>query len=173
MEFVRLSSPDHELYPRAMELYRLSFPPHEQREPRSQGRILGESAYHFDLIWDGPRFLGLMLYWEAPDFLYVEHFCIDPDARGQGLGEQALALLARKGKTVVLEIDPPVDPLSRRREGFYQRSGYHANGFPHVHPPYHPNTPGHTLVVMSYPRPLSEEGYARFDAYLKGTVMGH
>lgn len=35
-----------------------------------------------------------------------------------------LALLAAEGKPVILEIAPPVDDLSHRRQGFYERAGY-------------------------------------------------
>ena len=80
--------------------------------------------------------MGLMLWWEAETFLYVEHFCILPAARNRGCGGRALAHLAEKGKTVILEIDPPVDEISLRREAFYERCGYRANIHPHVHPPY-------------------------------------
>lgn len=38
-------------------------------------------------------------------FLYIEHFCILP-------------------KTLMLEIDPPKDDISKRRKGFYERSGF-------------------------------------------------
>ena len=67
-----------------------------------------------------------------------------------------LALLAAEGKPVILEIDPPVDDLSHRRQGFYERAGYHANPYAHVHPPYHAANRGHALVVMSYPGALTQ-----------------
>lgn len=82
-----------------------------------------------------------------------------------------LALLAAEGKPVILEIDPPVDDLSHRRQGFYERAGYHANPYAHVHPPYHAANCGHALVVMSYPGALSADTYAAFAYYLQHTVM--
>lgn len=59
-----------------------------------------------------------MLCWEAEDFIYVEHFCVLPELRGRGCGARALGLLAREGKTVILEIDPPIDEISRRSKIF-------------------------------------------------------
>ena len=38
-------------------------------------------------------------------------------------GRTALDLLRTQGKTILLEIDPPIDALSIRRQGFYRRAG--------------------------------------------------
>ena len=65
----------------------------------------------------------------------MEHFCVRPELRGRRYGAKALEELGRDGKTVVLEIDPPVDDIARRRQGFYQRCGFAVNPYPHVHPP--------------------------------------
>lgn len=74
----------------AMELYGMSFPYNEQREPDSQARIMSDPEYHFELIYDEGRFVGEMLSWENADFIYVEHFCMLPDMRGRGCGSRAL-----------------------------------------------------------------------------------
>ena len=47
MRTERITSAQHPLYAQAMEVYRNSFPSHEQREAASQERILHDSAYHF------------------------------------------------------------------------------------------------------------------------------
>ncbi|MCI6837999.1 MAG: GNAT family N-acetyltransferase [Clostridiales bacterium] len=154
-----------------MELYRSSFPPNELREEASQRRIMKDPAYKYLLAREKTDWVGLLLCWETKDFIYVEHFCIRPELRGQGYGRKALALLGKGGKPVILEIDPPVDRVSMNRKRFYEGCGYKAAPFAHVHPPYHRNTPGHELVVMSAPGPLSREAYESFRAYLENTVM--
>lgn len=83
MTFERITSPSHPLYAEAMALYGISFPAHEQRETPSQTAILTHPDYHFTAILDGSHFVGDMLYWETPDFRYIEHFCILPALRGQ------------------------------------------------------------------------------------------
>ncbi len=75
LRFERLTDAAHPLYEKAIELYRISFPYHEQREAPSRKRILTDDAYHFNLIYDEKTFVGLLLYWETEDFLYIEHFC--------------------------------------------------------------------------------------------------
>ena len=171
LHFERLTTPSDPRFARAMTLYARSFPPHEQRESASQRAIMAHPAYRFLLVCDGDTFVGLMLCWETDDFVYVEHFCIVAALRNRHYGARALSLLAQGGKRVILEIDPPVDDISRRRRGFYERAGFVANPFPHVHPPYHVDCGGPDLVVMSHPSALSAPDYARFNEFLSQTVM--
>ncbi len=172
MEFRRLRTPEGMEFEQAMQLYSISFPPHEQREAPSQRCCMGLEEYHFDLIYDNETWAGIILYWETETFLYVEHFCIFPELRGRNYGRRALECLGKKGKTIILEIDPPEDERSIRRKGFYLRAGFVSNPFPHVHPPYHAGNQGHPLEVLSFPEGLTEGAYQEFYRYLCGHVMG-
>ena len=109
--------------------------------------------------------------WEGEGFYYVEHFAVRPDLRGQRLGGRALEQLIARGKPVVLEIDPPEDQVSRRRQGFYERCGFCANPWRLVLPPYRAGFKGHPLVVMTCPEPWSRTQYETFAAFLRHTVM--
>ena len=171
IEFRRLTDAADARYADAIALYKESFPLHEQRLPESQDAILKDGAYHFDLIYDGGEWMGLMLWWEAETFLYVEHFCILPELRNRHYGQRILAALGKQSKTLILEIDPPTDEISVRRKGFYERCGFVENPYLHVHPPYHRGNHGHELVVMSCPERLTPEEYAAFSGYLSGEVM--
>ncbi len=101
----------------------------------------------------------------------MEHFCIFPKLRGQKYGQRALEKLNEKGKPVILEIDPPVDEISIRRKGFYERCGFTANPYEHVHPAYHKGYEGHKLIVMSCPEKLTEKQYGAFANHLRTVVM--
>lgn len=171
MNFERLTSPSHPLYNRALGLYQISFPLHEQREAASQTSILQDEAYHFELVYDAGTFVGIVLYWEDSDFIYIEHFCILPEMRNRQYGQRVLSLLQTKQKTLILEIDPPIDAISTRRKEFYERCGFVRNTYPHVHPPYHKGNKGHELVIMSSPKPISQAEYDAFSVYLKDRVM--
>lgn len=171
MEFRRLTDSNHTMYYQAMDLYKASFPIHEQRESYVQTGIMENEAYHFNLIYEYDMWVGMILWWETTEFIYVEHFCILPEMRGKKYGQKALELLDGEHKTVILEIDPPIDEVSVHRKLFYERSGYQANRFPHVHPPYMRSCEGHDLVVMSSPDQLSEAEYRVFYSYLSTVVM--
>ena len=107
MKFVRINNINDEMFAPAMELYGMSFPYNEQREPDSQAKIMSDPEYHFELIYENESFVGTVLSWENADFIYIEHFCMLPDVRGRGCGARALELLRARGKTIILEIDPP------------------------------------------------------------------
>ena len=171
MRLEHLASTEHRMYKTAMELYGISFPPHEQREWASQAKILHDDAYRFSLVYDEDLFIGIVLYWETMDFLYVEHFCILPELRNKKYGQKVLELLEKQRKTVILEIDPPMDTISKHRKNFYARSGFVENPYAHVHPPYHKENTGHNLVVMSYPDQITQAQYDTFQHYLECHVM--
>ena len=173
MNTERITSPRHPLYKRALYLYQISFPLHEQREAFSQTAILHDDAYHFDLIYDAGTFVGLVLYWETSDYIYIEHFCILPEMRNKKYGQRTLSLLKTRQKTLILEIDPPIDAISVRRKGFYERCGFIENPYPHIHPPYHKGNKGHELVIMSSPVSISQAEYDAFHAYLQEKIMNH
>lgn len=171
MDLERILSADHPAFERAFRLYEASFPVHEQRTRDKQEGVLCRPEYHYEIIWEDGAFAGLLLYWEAADFHYVEHFAITPELRGRKLGSKVLAELSRQGKDVILEIDPPEDEVSVRRKRFYEKLGFCANPWLHVHPPYCPKFSGHELVVMTRPGQWEKERYDRFFSYLRHTVM--
>lgn len=169
MNVERITSTAHPLYQQARELYSISFPVHEQRETRSQEQVLAQDAYHFEIIRDKGNFIGEILYWEVAGFFYIEHFCILPAMRNKHYGQKILN--AYQSTPLILEIDPPVDELSIRRKGFYERCGFVENPYRHIHPPYHAKNHGHELVIMSSPRTLKADEYESFNHYLQDTVM--
>ena len=169
MIFECITTPTHPFYADAIDLYKISFPRHEQREEASQKEILQNPAYHFDVICDGGAFVGEILYWDIGGAFYIEHFCVLPSMRNQHYGQKILAALQKQ--PLILEIGPPVDAIAQRRKGFYERCGFVENPYPHTHPPYHAGTPGHDLVVMSSPTVLAPEEYETFRRALCDMVM--
>lgn len=67
-----------------------------------------------------------------------------------------------KVKTLILEIEPPKDDISKRRKGFYERCGFTENFFTHIHPPYHKINEGHELTIMTCPKQISQEIFDTF-----------
>ena len=172
MEWVRMTAPDQALYGAAMNIYAESFPRHEQRARASQEKILSHPDYHFTCLCEEGRLLGILLYWQTEQFFYVEHFAVDPALRGKSVGSRALAMLEDSAdRPTILEIDPLTTEIAVRRKGFYERLGFCANPYGHVHPPYHPDCAGHELIVMSRPASIGEETYRAFRDYLAHTVM--
>ena len=171
MQLIRISSATAPIYQEAMALYNISFPRYEQRRATEQEQVMSVPEYNFTTLYEADNFIGLLLYWEHQEFIYIEHFCTLPALRGQGYGLKILDKLADQGKVIILEIDPPKDDISIRRQAFYERAGYVSNTFVHVHPPYRAEYPGHTLVVMSQPTRLTQAVYDQFACFLNNKVM--
>ena len=86
---------------------------------------------------NSPKLLGLLTTWHFEEFIYIEHFAIDPSLRSQGYGSEALkAFIHEHGKPIVLEAEPPTDALSIRRIKFYERIGLTLYDFPYMQPAY-------------------------------------
>ena len=70
----------------------------------------------------------MMAWWDFDDFVFFEHFAVDPACRSGGIGGQMLdALLARFDKPACLEAELPETELAARRIGFYERHGFTVN----------------------------------------------
>ncbi|MBQ9925906.1 MAG: GNAT family N-acetyltransferase [Clostridia bacterium] len=173
MKRIRITDPGHSLFARAWKLYEKSFPLHEQRLPEDQEAVLAEPGYHFEVLEQAGRFVGLVLYWENARFIYIEHLAIDPSMRGAGMGTKIMDLLMQSGKQIILEIDPVEDQLSANRLNFYKRMGFKENAFLHIHPPYRAQFEGHKLHLLSWPARLENDAYNAFTFYLTNKVMAY
>lgn len=121
-------------------VYRLltqSFPATERRGAAGQRALFSDSAYRVDILRapDG-GVQALIASWDFDDFVFLEHFAVDPACRSGGIGGQMLdAMLARCGKRVCLEAELPETELAARRIGFYERHGFTVNAdYPYFQP---------------------------------------
>lgn len=80
-------------------------------------------------------------------------------------------LAQQNDKPIILEIDPLVDDVALRRRDFYTRCGYVQNDYKHIHPPYQCANHGHELIIMSYPRAISQAEFDVFTFDLRSKVM--
>jgi len=170
MELIRLSPRSRALFEDAFSLYTEAFPHEERRDPPEQLRVLHKEDYHFDLLTQDDQLLGIVLYWQTPQFLYLEHLSTLPSMRNQGLGAAALDLLKEKGLPIILEIEPPENELTKRRFGFYQRNGFVMTDHFHIQPKYHAGDEDLQLKILSWPHAVTAEEYACFKAYLDREV---
>ena len=166
MRLERLCDSNRHHFERAFALYESAFPTEERRDIAEQERAIGNSNYHFDLITDEDNLLGIMLYWETDDFVFLEHFTTLPEVRNRGIGAGALGILKSKGKPVLLEIEPPKDEMTERRYSFYKRNGFLMNPYYHIQAKYHVGDADLELKILSYPQILTEEQYRGFYEYM-------
>ena len=147
-----------------MAIYAQSFPLPEQWPVEGYRRALGDPLFRADGIWVDGRPAGLLFHWRDPAYRYLEHLAVSPAMRGRDLGSKVLRAFCREAGRVVLEIDPPEDEISIRRQGFYERNGFVTNPYLYIHPSFRRPFQPHRLVLMSYPGPLGRQEAAGFEA---------
>lgn len=107
-------------------LYEASFPIDERRDFQDIIKLLDDKKSPFEIIAfieDG-EFSGFLSFWKWDDMRYFEHFAVEPSMRNGGRGAKYLCqAIADDSTPVVLEVEPPVDEMARRRIGFYERNG--------------------------------------------------
>lgn len=170
LRFIPLHSPADPDWRAAMKLYHASFPGKELRSDADHLRAVRDPRFRASAVRCGERFVGILFYWDYDQGSYIEYLAVDPALRGQRWGARILDAFCR-GRRVVLEIDPPEDEISLRRQRFYERSGFRTNPHDYLHPsysrPFHP----HRLVLMSYPDPLKNDEARRFADFVREEVL--
>lgn len=158
---------------RAWALYEAAFPRCERWAEEAYDRAFEDPAFEADAICCDGEPAGILFHWQAGAFRYVEHLAVRPELRGRNIGSRALELLCR-GRRVILEIDPPQDEVSRRRERFYLANGMCPSyAYEHVHPSFRPTTEPHRLFLLSHPRPLTEAEFRAFQRFNNERVLSY
>lgn len=137
-------------------LYNSSFPENERRLYTGAPDFMEFAGTHNDRFHillaeteDG-NFQGFITYWSFDDFVYVEHFAVVRSLRGGGTGTALLSYLAEIcNKSILLEVESPVDDITCRRVRFYEKNGFRIfDGFRYIQPPYSPDQCGLELKLM-------------------------
>ncbi|PGS56812.1 GNAT family N-acetyltransferase [Bacillus sp. AFS041924] len=99
------------------------FPVEEMKSKEHMETLLKERSeiYHKD---EGPH--HVLMYAELDDFVFIDYLFVSKDARGQGLGYKLLEKLKKKGKPIILEVEPVNydDTDTEKRLRFYKREGF-------------------------------------------------
>ena len=120
------------------DIYVYSFPEHERRAIEAYETMCRvEPGFTPYTIRDASgAAMGLVWYWAMDGFAYLEHFAVAKTHRNAGVGAQILAEFLKSYPNVVLEVEEPVDDITRRRVAFYCRNGMTFNDFSYTNPGY-------------------------------------
>lgn len=168
----RITGDKDRFYDSFYQIYSTSFPDFEQRDSAQQLYAFGCGNYHLQCTVKDDTLLSFVGYWEFEGFIYIEHFAVNPQFRGESIGTTVLRnFIESKQKAVLLEIDPLKSEIAEKRFRFYQKLGFVDNPYTHLHPPYKKGNKPHRLLVLSYPDKIDEELYNSFYDRLKNEVM--
>ena len=113
-----------------------SFPKNEIRSYKGQNALLNEKEYSLFIKKENAEIICFIGVWNLDDFVFVEHFAVSEKHRGKGVGSEILhELKARICSPIVLEVEPPVDPKTRKRIAFYEKNGLFFHDYYYVQPP--------------------------------------
>ncbi|MBS5113684.1 MAG: GNAT family N-acetyltransferase [Coprobacillus cateniformis] len=134
-------------------LFDKAFIPAELRPYEKMKLLFLEDEFVIYGMSQDEKIVGAIIVWEFNDFVYLENFAVDQSLRGQGLGSQILQAVKElyPHQLLVLEVEEPIDDLTKRRVAFYQRNQYVLNPYHFVQPPLRKNAPKVELMYMSYP----------------------
>lgn len=133
---------------RLRDIYLDSFPEEERRD--WSDIMNNEQPHLFTIRVDGEA-KGLLTWWDFDDFVYIEHFAVHPDNRGQGIGEEVLEQFDEIAgdRPIILEAEPETSgEQAQRRLHFYDRNGYRILHRDYVQPPYRKGLPSVPLYLM-------------------------
>ena len=128
-----------------------NFVPEERRDREEARAILDRPEFEFLHLLEGGENVGFISLWHLEGFTFAEHFVTYEKYRNKGIGGLVLDLLKKEYPEIVLEAEHPENEISRRRIGFYRRSGFLVNDYPYIQPPYRKGESGVPLLLLSYP----------------------
>lgn len=166
MYFKRIFDEKDNNYQKAYDLYVSSFPINKRRSDVEQICILKKETYHFNLIMENGELIGIMLYWDLDDMIYLEHFAILKCLRCSEKESKALELLKSLNKQIILEIENPVDDITKRRYEFYEKNGFILNDVHHIQAKYHLGDEDVLLKILSFPGTVDKIKYLNFYNYM-------
>ncbi|MCD7932253.1 MAG: GNAT family N-acetyltransferase [Tannerellaceae bacterium] len=154
--------------------YNDSFPVEERRHFSIVKEFIErEPLFSLYIIEKDNKYAGFITLWFFDEFVYVEHFAIEPDARNGGIGAKVIELIKLiAGKPVVLEVELPEDDLSKRRISFYERLGFVVYDQVYFQPPYHPESSEVEMKLMSTEHYLSVENFQTVKSCLYKKAYG-
>lgn len=172
--FNKENAPANEQVREIYSLMEKSFPSCERHTGEKFARQFSRSEFS-SLCLYSDRLSAFINYWDFGDFVYIEHFAVQPELRGNGVGAALIreALSRNGGKTVVLEAEPrSLGEIAVRRLGFYARIGFVENAFDYVQPSMQQGEPPVPLVILSYPEKLTLPQYEHIRDTLYSEVYG-
>ncbi|MCL6445071.1 MAG: GNAT family N-acetyltransferase [Alicyclobacillus sp.] len=98
------------------------FPAHEMKSKAQMEDLIAHHQHYHVHTTDNV----VVAYAEFPDFIFIDYLLVNPNTRGKGIGSRVLEAFKRKGKTIVVEVEPPdaEDQNTLRRKRFYEKNGF-------------------------------------------------
>ena len=139
-----------------------SFPLCEFRTELGQLSLFENENYRVLGVRESERIIAIAAIWDLDGYIFIEHLATASDKRNGGLGARMLnEIISSSNKRVILEVEPPVDELTKRRVGFYERNSMHINPYPYIQPSLSEGRDPVPLCIMTSHSGVGEDEYQR------------
>ncbi len=151
-----------------------SFPSDEMRGFDGQRALLKRENYRLYALKKEGEITGIAAVWELDGFYFLEHLAVKKAFRNNGIGTVILKELKSKYAQIpVLEAEPPVSELQKRRVAFYGRNGFVLNPYYYFQPPLEEGKRKVELKIMTGERGLNREEFEKVRALLYSGVYSY
>lgn len=98
--------------------------PEKEMKSKKHFEILFHEKQGIYQLMEGPDYI--IVYLEESDFIFVDYILVSGSYRGKGVGSKVLEKIKKKGKAIILEVEPVIlnDPDSEKRIRFYEKNGF-------------------------------------------------
>lgn len=137
------------------QLYEESFPPDERRNWTQLTEILQNETFSINKLFSGEKFIGLFSFWNMDEFIFIEHFAIQPEEQSKGFGTQTiLQFIQEQQLPVILEVEKPETDSALKRIRFYERLNFTICSGNYFQPPYPSEKNKVEMSLMSFPHSI-------------------
>lgn len=146
------------------EVMKGSFPSIEIRDYQGQKNLFDNTMYNVIGYKDKEqKVCAFLAFWRFEDFNFIEHFAVDDNLRGNGIGTSLfrnyLNSNSNNEKLTLLEVELPEDDISLRRIKYYERMGMKLNDYDYLQPPLQDGKPFFPLKIMSYGKKIEQDEF--------------
>lgn len=172
MEFKITDSLTSEDYSKVYDIMEESFPPNERRTRAEQMKLLNDPKFKVYAVKTEETVKAFMTVWVIEDWMFIEHFAVNPKLRNGGIGKQFITeMIAKCNMRVCLEAEPPSEgEMAERRIGFYQRNGFTLNEYPYRQPSITKGQAPVDLMIMTTGGEISKTEFLRLKELLYRNV---
>lgn len=169
----KMKGEEFEEFEEVFSLLKTSFPPDEYRTYDEQKSLFLNPEYSVYVVLGNNenKLKAFVAVWEFDDFLFIEHFCVNPDFRNNGLGAYILSEIRKLYSCrMCLETEVPENEISERRIAFYERNRFFLNQYPYVQPAYSDEKKPVPLYIMTTDGHISEGQFEKIKEMLYSKV---
>lgn len=139
-------------------LMQVSFPPSEFRTYEEQLALFKRPNYKVYVFEENNVMLAFVAEWILTGIHFIEHFAVNPELRGHGIGSEITSeYLKQISTSVVIEVEAADTSIAKRRIAFYERSGFALSNIEYIQPLLRKTSTDVLLRLMHFPAEISEE----------------